>query len=148
MNFRLRSHTDFVTNWSKFRTGSLSADQVETLFETALLKLWDNARISISSVLLASVLDRVIHISSPKFNFLSSISITEDGPDFTKFRGGAAGIDKTELIKAMELVLIQTIAILGNVTNEVIVPRLYDQLSKVSLDSQSNDLKPKNGAKK
>ena len=151
MNFRYRTHSEFVLNWSKSRTAKLSEPQLGMLFETAVKRLWDHAHISMSGVLLAAILDRVMSTCLDEHKILIELKVTEAGIDFSKFRDAVSDETKAEIVAAMRLFLVEFIAILGNLTNEVIIPGLYDQLSKVSLDPQlkvSSRSSRKNGVKK
>jgi hypothetical protein len=149
MIFKYKNHADLVDDWVKQNTGNLSSEQLLELFEQAFTTLYKGTRVMISGIFLTAVLDRVVFTCSENYPFLSSIKVTEEGLQFEKFRQSTHSFDKKKLIAAFKEMMTEFIVIFANLTNEVITPTLYHQLSKVKLESKLKTIKiRKNGDEK
>ena len=147
MTYKYRGHVDRVKAWINPATKDLSSEQLVALFEQTMTALWTRARSTMSSVMMTAVLERVILDSSENHPILSLLKITDTGVDFDEFHKSGNTLSANQVLEAFQMTIVEFIAILGGLTNEVISPALYSELSKVKLEVKLKAVPRANGEK-
>jgi hypothetical protein len=145
MTYNRRNHTDQVKAWTQAATQDLSPEQLIAFFEQALSALWTQGRATMSSFMMTAVLERVIFNSAENHPVLSRLKIQETGISFEEIRKSKITSSESELIDAFQLMIVEFISILGGLTNEVVTPALYSELSKVKLEVKLKAVPHTNG---
>jgi hypothetical protein len=131
MKSKYKDHADLVDAWAKRMTLSLSREQIVRLFEQTTAGLWNRSHTTISTVLLTAVWERVLFNGSVKHAPLSLLKLTETGINFDELYNSVGTLSEKQLVDALQLAITEFIAILGSITNEIITPFLYLELSEV-----------------
>jgi hypothetical protein len=126
-------HTAQVDAWLKPNANGLPPELLLRLFERALEAMWQRTHLTLGAVTLTAIVDRVLHTSAETYPLLSAIQVEADGIRWAALHERADGLEASELIKALRLVLIELLTILGNLTAEILTPALWSELSKVRL---------------
>lgn len=100
-------------------------------FEATFAALWKRTRLTLGDVTLTAIVDRVLHIACERFAFLASLELLEGGPRWTD-AASAAGMSRARLAEGLELVLVDFLSVLGNLTAEILTPALHAEISRSS----------------
>jgi hypothetical protein len=129
-------HTRRVTEWLGQAANSLSTEQLVDLFEQAMIALWNRAHVTLGTVTLAAIVDRVLYTATEKFPLFESLKIGTDGVDFggLREREPATAMSNSQLAEGFSFVLVEFLSVVGNLTAEILTPALHAELSKVGLN--------------
>lgn len=122
-------HAALVDAWLD-AAAPLEPAQLVALFERALAALWRRAEITLGEVTLTAIVDRVLYIAAETHPFLSALKIDKGGVCFDGFR--EMGAEQGDLADAVHLVLMEFLAVLGHLTDEILTPALHAELSKIT----------------
>jgi hypothetical protein len=132
-------HTKCVTEWLGQAAISLSTEQLVDLFEQAMIALWNRAHVTLGTVTLAAILDRVLYTATEKFPLFESLKIGNAGVDFGGLgeREPATAMSNSQLAEGIIYVLVEFLSVVGNLTAEILTPALHAELSKVRLNDSA-----------
>lgn len=125
-------HIKQVREWMK-PASRVSPDQLAELFEKAMSALWHRTHSALGDITVAAIVDRVLYNATETHAILGSLKLGAQGVDFTEFREQAGSLPDGELREAMQLVLVELLTVVGNLTAEILTPALHSELSRVSL---------------
>jgi hypothetical protein len=131
MTDKYKSHRNQVEAWLSEVVVDLTPEQLVQLFDLALTSLWNRARTTVSSVFLTAVWERVALSRSESRQLLALLQLSEDGLDFKDLHRVAPTIPENQLVETFKYAISEFIAILGDVTNEVLTPSLYEDLAEL-----------------
>ncbi len=117
----------------------LSSEELVELLDQALRAVWSVARPNISEATLAAVLDRALVNTADEYPGLPRVTIETDAADFSALRAAAPRLKRDELARAIEFLLTDFMAILGNLTAEIMTSSLQQKLSSVRLRRRGGD---------
>lgn len=126
-----QSHSDYVAFWMNQAAEGLSAEQLLQLFEQAMDALWKRAYVILGDVTLSAIMDRVLYLASEKFSPFESLKVEPTGIDFQPLRQQANVFDGREFAKSIQFVIVEFLAVIGNLTGEILTPALRSELSRI-----------------
>lgn len=116
----------------------LSSDELLQLFEQAMAALWNRAHRTLGDVTLGAITDRVLYSASERFAPFESLKVEANGIDFRQLRERGV-FDADDLAEGIRFVLVEFLAVIGNLTGEILTPALHLELSKVALNNSAKD---------
>jgi hypothetical protein len=130
MQIDTEHHAVAIERWLDAAGDELSTPDLISLFERALATLWERANRTLGEITLAAIVDRVLHVASEQYPFVS-ISKGEGEPiRFDARPLGAVQHDK-RLREVICFVLTELVAVLGSLTGEILTPGLLAALANV-----------------
>ena len=126
-------HASRVGAWVR-ASSALPPEQVLLGFERVFGAMWRRARLSLGEVTLSAILNRVIHDTAARAPLLGRLRADVDGLHWEEVHADAHASSTAELLGSIELVMVEYLRILGNLTAEVLTPALHAELSRESPD--------------
>ena len=117
---------------SRAEQGLTNAELVDLLAQ-ALGELSSAARPTVSQLMLDAVLERALINAGDAYPSLPRARIEAGRADFAALRAAAPGLKRGALTQAIEFTLTDFLAILGNLTAELLSEGLQSRLDAVSL---------------
>jgi hypothetical protein len=96
-------------------------------FERVFGALWQRSHVTLGEVTLTAIVDRVLHTATESFRFLDAVEVDATGLSCEALRAQTT-LSIDELAAAIELVLVQFLTVLGNLTAEILSPALHAEL--------------------
>lgn len=121
----------------------LPPEQVLQLFEQAMAALWIRAHITLGDVTLSAIMDRVLYNAAERFPPFGSLKVGPHGMDFEELREQATVLDGHDLAEGIHFVIAEFLAVIGNLTGEILTPSLHAELSKVTLKDSAGGKREK-----
>lgn len=100
------------------------------LFEAAWNALWRRAETAIGLITLEALGERVRASSVAKHPILAPLKLDAAGVSCRALEDACAGLDERELREALSGMLVELLTMIGGLTDEVLTPGLYDELSR------------------
>jgi hypothetical protein len=129
-------HLASVDVWLGRAAKGLETEPFLRLFEKALHHLWQRTHLTLGSITLAAIADRVLHTASGKFPALSALKVEESGFTCHEFYECAKTLKRAEVEPWVRFLLVEFLTVLGSLTAEVLSPLLHEELSKVSINTE------------
>lgn len=142
MNDLQKEHAAQLATWIEATTQGLSSHKTLGLFEQTITALWTTSRSILSSVLLLAVSERVLFHGSTHHPILKLVEVNVSGFNFDELRKTAKKISHDQIVAALRQVLTDFISILGDITNEVLSPILFQVLAKINLQNEHTKKSP------
>jgi hypothetical protein len=139
------SHSDEVDAWiARVIDRAAPAEQLD-LFRTAVEAVWNRAAVTLGSVTLIAIADRVLTTAIHRHGFLAAVNPRQTGDTRWKsqVRDRLAAVPPTELIAGLRFALIDLLTVIGRLTAEILSPELHAALRDVTV--QSLDAEPPTG---
>jgi hypothetical protein len=130
-------HSHNVDIWMREAANDLSADQLLQLSERAMAALWNRTYFILGEVTLTAITDRVLYNASEEFPPFELLKLEPSGINWQGLREQHEALDEGELTEGIRFVLTEFMAVIGNLTAEILTPALYAELSKVTLKGQA-----------
>jgi len=136
------SHIAVVDTWiAQVVEGASPVEQLE-LFRAAVEALWGRAVITLGSVTLVAIAERVLGTAVHHHGFLSAITARPNGDSRWRVqaRDRLATVPGPELIAGLRFALIELLTVIGRLTAEILSPELHAALRDVrapSLDAEA-----------
>jgi hypothetical protein len=126
-------HIERVERWIRQAGDGLSSEQLLELFEQAMSALWERTHLTLGTITLTAILDRVLYTAAERFPPFESIKTGEAGIDCTRLRDRINEMSDSQLAEAIRFVVVEFLSVLGNLTAEILTPALHSELEKVRL---------------
>jgi hypothetical protein len=126
------SHSACVDAWMERVAKDLPPERLIQAFEQAFGAVWRRAHQTLGDVTLTAIADRVLHNAAEQFALLSTLAVEVAGLRCQQLRERAAGLHREELAAGLRYVLVEFLAVLGNLTADILTPALHAELSRVS----------------
>ena len=127
-----QDHSKHVATWMKEAAKDLSSEQLLQLFEQAMGALWNRARLILGDVTLSAIMDRVLYNAAERFSLFESLEVGKNGLDFQELGERQNAFDEGDLEEGIRFVIVEFLAVIGNLTGEILTPALHSELSKVT----------------
>jgi circadian clock protein KaiC len=125
-------HDARVGAWLDEAAGDAPPEKLLALFEAAWAGLWRRAESAVGEIVLESIADLVRSEGVEKHPFLAHLAL-DSASVITKPLAGSADMPgKAELREGLGFVLAEFIAVIGDLTDQILTPGLYEELSRVS----------------
>ena len=138
-----QDHSHQVNAWMMQAAKGLPPEQVLQLFEQAMAALWSRAHLTLGDVTLSAIMDRVLYNSAERFPPFESLTVGANGMDFEELREQATVLDGDDLAEGIRFVITEFLAVIGNLTGEILTPSLHAELSKVTLKDSTGGKREK-----
>lgn len=125
-------YAELVQDWESKNTSDLSLAQRAILLEIAVHVIEKRALMTLSSVTLEVILDRVLHQSNEKFPILSGVKFINKQLNFQDLLQTGKGHKPEDLVEALRFLLIELITVLGRITADILTSPLHKELLKVT----------------
>lgn len=127
-----QSHEAAVQAWfARVRAIDADADRL-ALLEHAFNALWRRAQRTLGDVTLAAILDRVLATKCESYPLLSDVRVELSGLVCDRLYERREALPADELSEAMQALLVEFLAILGELTAEILTPALHAELGNVA----------------
>lgn len=127
------NYADFVDAWWRRVAKGLPSARVISLFEKALVALWNRSHVTLGVVTLAAIVDRVLYVASENYPALATLKVDETGIRFDEFRHAALA-ERDDISEAVVFVLVEFLTVLGHLTDEILTPALHEELSQFAIE--------------
>lgn len=124
-------HRDAVASWMSRAGKGLSNDELVELLELAVRAVWAGARPNVSEVTLAAVLDRALINAADAYPSLPRTTVDDGEADLAALRAAAPRLKRETVKQAIEYIVTDFLAILGNLTAETLSKGLHAKLAAV-----------------
>ena len=125
------TYAKLVQDWENKNTSGLPLTQRVILLEKAIHVIEQRALVTLSSITLEVILDRVLHQSVEKFPILSEVKLINKHPNFQELLN-TGNHKPEELVEALRFFLIELITVLGRITADILTAPLHKELLKVT----------------
>lgn len=139
------NHAAVVDAWiAKVIDGADPADLVD-LFRAAIEVLWGRAVVTLGSVTLIAIAERVLGTATRRYSFLVAVSPTPHGDARWKqqLRERLTMVPRPELIEGLRFAFVELLTVVGRLTAEILSPDLHAALLEVT--ASSVDAEPTTG---
>jgi hypothetical protein len=124
-------HQRAVTAWFQRAPQRPYMESLIQAFEDTFAALWRRSYLTLGEVTLTSIVESVLLAATEKYPSLVSLEITGTGLHCEELRS-QAGLGQDTVSAGIELVLVEFLTVLGNLTAEILTPALHAELSRVS----------------
>ena len=135
-------HAKQVEIWEKQSACNLSLKDRIYLFEKAIHAIEKRTLMTLSSVTLRVVLDRVLHQCKEKFPQLVEIQLESESLNFDDFLFNVQNKGSDEAIEALRYLLVELLSILGGLTADILTDPLHKALFEVTSKIDPTENKP------
>lgn len=125
-------HEKLIATWERNNATGLASDKHALLLEKAIDAIEKRALVTLSSITLMVILDRVLHQSKEKYPVLSMVTIESRNLDFKEFNRSIKEHGSEELLLALRYLLVEILRILGRITADILTVPLHKELMKVT----------------
>jgi hypothetical protein len=129
------THKAIVSLWEEKNIKNLRTDQAIQVFGNAIQMIERRCLITLSTVTVYVVLDRIIHQGIEKFPLLIEITIEDGSLNLTKIYQKKNHYELKEINNAFRYLLIELLTVIGNITSEVLSAPLHKELMEVTSES-------------
>jgi len=140
-NMQKPDHAKQVSAWMEHAVNEAPSTALLVLFEEAWRALWRRAESAVGEVALESIAQLVRANAVEKFPFLSPLKLKGPEVSYKALLGSASELKKAELQAALRFMLVEFLSVIGDLTDEILTPGLYDVLAQVEPSSASRPVK-------
>ncbi len=128
-------HAASVDAWMGRLPKSAAPEQLVSAFERGFGAMWRRTQVTLGSVTLSAIADRVLHDASQDFPLLAVLKIAngDAGIDFTDFRKRVTAQDAPHLRDGIRALFVRFLTVIGNLTGQILTPALHASLDQVTL---------------
>lgn len=109
----------------------LPADRLIRLFQAAFHAVWQRAQVTLGTVTLTAIVDRVLYNAIERHPLLAPLELGSDGIDCGELARRRDGLAPQPLADGLRDVLVELLAVIGSLTAEILTPALHAALSAV-----------------
>jgi len=139
------THRECVNAWLERVGKDLPAQPLLGAFEVAFSAIYRRALLTLGEVTLAAIADRVLFDASKKFPMFSQVTVDPAGVRFAALEAAAASTDRDALAAGFSDLLADLLAVLGNLTAEILTPELHEELARVGREAPQGKSKKRQG---
>jgi hypothetical protein len=122
-------HRAAVSAWLARVAPDGSLDSLLRAVDETFAALWQRSLLTLGEVMLTAIVERVLYTATEQYPVLAAVEAGPAGLRFEALR--ARGEPRAEDVSAaVELVLVEFLTVLGNLTAQILTPALHAQLSK------------------
>jgi hypothetical protein len=133
-------HTAYVDTWLDRFPKALTPEQLVSAFEQGFTALSQRAQRTLGDVTVSAIAERVLHDVSAQFPLLAALKVEAGvGVQFGELRHRVQPEDAEQIREGMRLTLIQFLAVMGNLTADILTPALHVELSGARVEELSTN---------
>ncbi len=125
-------HSACVNAWMEGAAKGLPLERLLRVFERGFAALWGRANQTLGDVTLMAIADRVLHVATEQYPFLSALQVEATGLGFQEIREHVSSLPRDEFETGIRFVLVEFLTVLGNLTAEILTPALHSALLQVA----------------
>ena len=135
-------HAKYVNSWMEQEAKDVPVTSLLGLFEAAWGALWIRAESAVGVIVLESLAELVRETSVEKYPFLAPLSLRSAEVSCKALLESAPTLEKRELHDGLRFVLVEFIAVIGDLTDQILTPGLYHEISRIAKGSVQPADKP------
>ena len=135
-------HATVVTAWFARLPPSLSSAEELALLERAVAAVWGRACQTLGETTIAAITDRVLSVTAARFPLLSGLAIDGCGIGWDSLSAHGSDLSRVEIRSAVEVVLVEFIQVVSNLTADILAPALHAELAGIQAE-QGADAEPR-----
>ena len=124
-------HARLVGAWIDTTAKGLATADLLILFERAVDAIWREASLTLGTVTLSAIVDRVIVTGTDSHPLLHSLTLTPTGIGFVDLRRKATNASQAPLRAAMAFFLVELLTIIGSLTAGILSADLHAALGRI-----------------
>lgn len=101
------------------------------LFSAALAAIWSRAGVTLGTVTLAAIAERVTHAASRKSPLLAAVAVEDTGFELALLGEAAKEEPDAAATAALRTLLVELLVVLGRLTAEILTPALHAEIARV-----------------
>lgn len=141
-------HAKHAAAWLEHAAKNAPADALPGLFEAAWSALWRRSENAVGEIVLESIARLIQADAAVRYPFLSGLDLSSAKVDCKPLLEPADALEKSPLREALGFILAEFIAVVGDLTDQILTPGLYDELSRISPMPGREDIRPESRAAK
>jgi len=114
--------------WTRHARAGEPAASLRAL-ERGFRLVWTRAQVTLGDVTLMAIGERVLHDVAEEYPPLAALRIEQMGISCEDLEQDAGALASADLDRALRLVLVELLVVLGRLTGEVLTPVLHAELS-------------------
>ena len=130
-------HAAFIAGWLGPRAAGRSGGELLKLLDAAMSTLYRTAGLTLSHVTLQAVAERVAVHTRERFPAFEGLEVTKSGLSTGRMRKKSNGEPAAEIAQLVEFVLTEFLTVLGNLTADILTPRLHAALTRMDAGAPS-----------
>ena len=123
-------HLAHVDAWLQEWTPDATAQQLVDLLQRALIAMWHAAKVTLGEVTLTAIVDRVLFNASEHHPFVTIAKLEGTAMGFEVRQSGDIQ-NVQRLREVVRFVVVEFLTVLGNLTDEILTPKLFVALTSV-----------------
>ena len=125
-------HAKYVNAWMEQEAKDVPVTSLLGLFEAAWGALWVRAEGAVGEIVLKSIAELVRGASVKQYPFLSPLRLESVDVSCKALLESSPGLEKSELHNGLRFVLVEFITVIGDLTDQILTPGLYQELSRIA----------------
>jgi hypothetical protein len=134
------NHSRLVDQWASWIFETKSSADIVQIFNSTFSKVWNSAQLTLGSVTLQAVTERVMSVTKDEFIWLPPLHSEGHGVNFQNFSEDGYPVSRDELIRGLSFLMTELITVLGSITGEVISKKLHSSLMESISDGQKDSI--------
>jgi circadian clock protein KaiC len=131
------SHSRHVRSWMEHAAKEVPSSALLVLFEEAWRALWRRSESAVGEVALESISQLIRANAVERYPFLSPLILKGPEVSYKALLGSLEELDKAELQAGLCIMLVEFLSVIGDLTDQILTPGLYEVLSRIEPGSVS-----------
>ena len=119
-----------------------SSEPLEKIFISLVTALWLRSSRTLSAVTLNAIFDRALYMSSAQFPLLTSFKLDQGGLHLKGEFSPERSADRPQMIESFRNFLVTLLTLFGNLTADILLIGLYQELQAFSFHSEFDEAMP------
>ena len=121
-----------------------SPEELVTAFDLAINALWRRTEVTLGSITLSAIVERVLHQTSRTYPLLAVLTVDgHSGVQFVDLRRRISTQDVKLIRQGMHTCLLAFLTIIGTLTGEILTPALHGTLDDLALEDLDRTAEPR-----
>ena len=130
-------HAKYVNTWMARATKGRPAASVLEQFEGAWGRLWRRSESAVGEIVLVSIAEMIRSNGADRYPFLSPLKLGTADVSCNMLLQAKPALEKSELQEGLGFLLSEFVTVVGDLTDQIISPGLYQELSRITLESMA-----------
>lgn len=107
----------------------LPPERLLAVFEAAFNAVWQRAVVTLGTVTLSAIVNRVMHSATERYPELTALRLGSDGLDGRELAKRLDRLERQPLAEGLHFVLVELLTVIGSLTAEILTPALHGALA-------------------
>jgi circadian clock protein KaiC len=130
------NHTEYVKSWLDQAAKNADPPALILLFEAAWDALWRRAESAVGEIALESIAHLARSNSVEKYPFLAPLTLEKNSVSGKGLLESPDGLEKPKLQEGLGFMLVEFLTVIGDLTDQILTPGLYAELSRITPGSE------------